>query len=139
MTNAVSRPTRPRPWSRPTSRGADLAFAIPVLLLGTGWLVLDCIYGAGLEVWAAQSDQRRIDAADLAHLGRLHVFLIAVLVMALLAGISRAWWTVTTQLLLALLAGGLLMSVPHPGATGHAGPTPPGHVRQDAPRGEGPV
>ncbi|MEV6995429.1 DUF6234 family protein [Streptomyces sp. NPDC093228] len=72
------------------------------------WLALDWIYGFGLEVWAAQGDQVRIDAAGLAHMDRVRILLIAVLVLAVLAGVLRARWTVVAHLLVALLAGGIL-------------------------------
>lgn len=106
MTDTLSAPERRRPWSHRTRLGVDLALAIPLFLLETAWLVLDWIYGFGLEVWAAQGDQARIDAASLAHIGRVQILLIAVLILAVLAGIFRARWTVTTHLLVALLAGG---------------------------------
>lgn len=86
----------------------DLALAIPLFLLETGWLVVDWIYGYGLSVWAAQGDQGEIDAAGLAHIGRVRVLLIAVLIMMVLAGVFRARWTVIAHLLVALLAGGML-------------------------------
>jgi hypothetical protein len=86
----------------------DLALAIPLLLLESAWLLLDWMYGYGLEVWAAQGDRARIDAAGLAHIERVRTMLIAVLVLAVLAGIFRARWTLIAHLLVALVAGGAL-------------------------------
>ncbi|MFD9480762.1 MULTISPECIES: DUF6234 family protein [Streptomyces] len=111
-----------RPWSRRTSLGADLAIGIPLLLLGVGWLALDYMFGHGLEVWAAQGDLDRIDAADLAHMARIQDYLVAVLVVAVLALVFRARWTVLTQLLAAALAGALLMFAQHSWDRSHPGP-----------------
>ncbi|MGW3459616.1 DUF6234 family protein [Streptomyces olivaceoviridis] len=108
MTDTSAVPERRRPWSQRTRPGVDLAFAIPLFLFETAWMVLDWIYGNGLQVWAAQGEQARIDAADLAHIGRLRVLLIAVLILAVLATIFRARWTVIAHLLVALLAAGSL-------------------------------
>ncbi|MFF4951314.1 DUF6234 family protein [Streptomyces chattanoogensis] len=129
MTNVPPKPKRWRPWSHPTHWGVDLAFAIPLFLLGAAWLVLDWMLGVGMEVWAAQGDQDRIDAANLAHIGRLQVVLIAALVVAALAGIFRARWTVIAHLLVALLAGGVLVLAQHEWDSRH---TPPGCIRYDA-------
>lgn len=122
-------PERRRPWSHRTRRGVDLALAIPLFLLETAWLVLDWMLGLGMEVWAAQGDQDRIDAADLAHTGRVWVLLVAVLVVAVVAAVFRARWVVGAHLLVALLAGGVLMAAQHERDT-HA-PTP-GCVRYSA-------
>ncbi|MEU2356167.1 DUF6234 family protein [Streptomyces misionensis] len=129
MTDTLPAPRRRRPWSRRTRPGADLALAISLFLLETGWLVLDWIYGYGLDVWAAQGDRADIDAAALAHMGRLRALLIAVLVLAVLAAVFRARWTVIAHLLVALLAGGSLMAAQHDWDRSH---TPPGCVRYSA-------
>ncbi|MGV9357381.1 DUF6234 family protein [Streptomyces misionensis] len=129
MTDTLPAPRRRRPWSRRTRPGADLALAIPLFLLETAWLVLDWIYGYGLDVWAAQGDRADIDAAALAHIGRLRVLLIAILVLAVLAAVFRARWTVVAHLLVALLAGGSLMAAQHEWDHDH---TPPGCVRYSA-------
>ncbi|MFQ6199411.1 DUF6234 family protein [Streptomyces sp. NPDC000405] len=129
MTNASSKPKRWRPWSHPVHWGVDLALAIPLFLLGAAWLVLDWVFGVGMEVWAAQGDQGRIDAAHLAHVGRVQVLAIAVLVVVVLAGVFRAPWTAVAHMLLALLAGGVLQSEQHLWDSNH---TPPGCIRYDA-------
>ncbi|GAA2730653.1 DUF6234 family protein [Streptomyces nogalater] len=118
---------RRRPWSHRTRLGVDLAFAIPLFLLEAGWLALDAVYGYGLDVWAAQGEQTHIDAAALAYMGRLRTLQITVLVLAVLAAVSRARWTVITHLLVALLAGGTLMAAQHDWDYRHA--SPPGCVR----------
>ncbi|MFD7785861.1 DUF6234 family protein [Streptomyces nojiriensis] len=126
-----------RPWSRRTSLGADLAIGLPLLLLGAGWLALDYMLGHGLEVWAAQGDQERIDAADLAHMARIQEYLVAVLVVAVLALVFRAPWTALTQLLAAALAGALLMLAQHywdrshPGLSGSASEGTAPHYREN--------
>ncbi|WP_030941053.1 DUF6234 family protein [Streptomyces sp. NRRL S-646] len=130
MTDTLIRPGRRRPWSRRTRLGVDLALAIPLFLLEAGWLVLDWIYGYGLEVWAAQGEQARIDAAALAHMERLRELLIAVLVLAVVAGVFRARWTVVAHLLVALLAGGALTAAQREWNHDHS--PPPGCVRYSA-------
>lgn len=113
MTDTVSAPARRRPWSDRTRLGVDLAFAVPMLLLGVGWLAFDWVFAFGLEVWAAQGDQGRIDAASLAHMERLRTLLIVLLVPTVLAAVFRARWTVIAHLLLAVLAGGALTAAQH--------------------------
>lgn len=89
--------------------------------------MLDWIFGYGLKVWAAQGAQARIDAAGLAHIGRVRMLLIAVLIVAVLAAVFRARWTVIAHLLVALLAGGLLTAVQH--EWDHSHTPPPGCIR----------
>ncbi|MGV9245306.1 DUF6234 family protein [Streptomyces sp. NPDC003710] len=130
MTNTLPTPKRWRPWSHRTRRGVDLALAIPLFFLETAWLVLDWMFGLGMEVWAAQGDHARIDAASLAHIGRVRVLLVAVLILAVLAGIFRARWTVIAHLMVALLAGGALLVARHEWDSSH---TPsPGCIRYSA-------
>ncbi|MGV9344094.1 DUF6234 family protein [Streptomyces spiralis] len=130
MTDTLSAPERRWPWSRRTPPGVDLALAIPLFLLETAWLVLDWTYGYGLEVWAAQGDRARIDAAGLAHIERLRTLLIAVLVPAALAGVFRARCTVIAHLLVALLAGGALAAAQQEWDHSHS--PAPGCVRYSA-------
>ncbi|WP_438296239.1 DUF6234 family protein [Streptomyces sp. HUAS TT7] len=130
MTNALSGSARWRPWSHRTHWGADLAVAIPLFLLEIAWLVLDWMFGLGMEIWAAQGKQDRIDAAGLAHIGRVQVALVAVLVVVVLAGIFRAYWTVLAHLLVALLAWQVLVASQQQVDHDHA--PAPGCVRYDA-------
>ncbi|MFJ8991180.1 DUF6234 family protein [Streptomyces sp. NPDC102279] len=123
MTDTLSAPDSRRPWSRRTRLGVDLAFAVPLFLSGIAWLAFDWIYAFGLEVWAAQGDEARIDAASLAHMERLRTLLIALLVPAVLAGIFRARWTVIAHLLIALLAGGALTAAQNEWDSDHDLPT----------------
>ncbi|MGW4161390.1 DUF6234 family protein [Streptomyces sp. NPDC004788] len=127
MADTFPAPERRRPWAHRTRPGVDLALAIPLFLLETAWLVLDWIYGYGLEVWAAQGERARIDAAGLAHIERLRMLLIAVLILAVLAAVFRARWTVTAHLVVALLAGGSLAAAQHEWDDSHR--PPPGCVR----------
>ncbi|MEW2050905.1 DUF6234 family protein [Streptomyces sp. NPDC005476] len=130
MTTPVPGPHHWRPWSHRTRRGVDLALAIPLFLLETAWLVLDWMFGLGLEVWAAQGDRARADAATLAHIDRVRVFLVAVLVLAVLAALFRARWTLIAHVLLALLAGQVLVFTQHEWDNDH---TPaPGCIRYSA-------
>ncbi|WP_316741830.1 DUF6234 family protein [Streptomyces sp. MK7] len=130
MTDTLSAPGRRWPWSRRTRLGLDLGLAIPLFLLETAWLVLDWIYGFGLEVWAAQGDRARIDAAGLAHIERVRTLLIVVLGLAALAGVFRARWTVIAHLLVALLAGGALTAAQQEWDHSHS--PSPGCVRYSA-------
>jgi hypothetical protein len=130
MTIPLPAPNRWRPWSHRTRRGVDLALAIPLFLLETAWLVLDWMFGLGLEVWAAQGDQARVDEATLAHIDRVWVLLVAVLILAVLAGLFRARWTVIAHLLVALLAGLVLMVTQHQWDSDHAPST--GCIRYSA-------
>lgn len=129
MTNDAPKAKRWRPWAQPVHWGVDLAMAIPFFLLETAWLVLDWMLGLGLEVWAAQGKRDRIDAAALAHIGRVQVLLIAAFVIGTLAGVFRARWTAIAHLLVALLAGGVLVVVQHQWDRSH---TPPGCIRYAA-------
>ncbi|MYS39931.1 hypothetical protein GTY23_01440 [Streptomyces sp. SID5998] len=108
MTHTLPAPKRRRPWSHRTRPAADLALAIPLFLLEIAWLAVDWIYGYGLDVWAAEGDRAEIDAAALAHTGRVRTLLVVVLVLAVLAAVSRARYTVIAHLLVALVAGGVL-------------------------------
>ncbi|GGS22040.1 hypothetical protein Snoj_23100 [Streptomyces nojiriensis] len=125
MTDSLTEP-RPRhgrrPWSRRTPLAADLAVGIPLLLLGAGWLALDFMLGHGMEVWAAQGDQDRIEAADLAYMARIQDFLVTVLVVAVIALVFRARWTAMSQLFAASLAGALLVIAQHNWDRDHPGP-----------------
>ncbi|MFE5864606.1 DUF6234 family protein [Streptomyces virginiae] len=105
--------TRAPGRSRRTPRAADLAIGIPQLSLGAGWLVWDAMFGHGLDIWAAQGDLGRIETANLAHMARIQTFLVVVLVVALLALVSRAPRTVLSQVLLAILVGVMLTAAQH--------------------------
>ncbi|MFD8738262.1 DUF6234 family protein [Streptomyces sp. NPDC059618] len=122
MTKTALAPKRRRPWSHRTPLRQDLAIAIPLFLTGTAWLVKDWILDFGLEVWAAQGNQADIDAAGLAFMGRLHVLLVTVLVLAVLAGLFRAPWTVTAHLMVAFLAAVVLGHVQQEWDHDHAPP-----------------
>ncbi|MEU8794351.1 DUF6234 family protein [Streptomyces sp. NPDC048643] len=119
MTTSLPVRNQWRPWSSRTRRGVDLAFALPLFVMGTAWLALDWMFGHGLEIWATQGDQVQADAATLAHIHRVWVLLVAVLVLAVLAGLFRAPWAVGASLLLALLAVQVLMVIQYQWDTGH--------------------
>ncbi|WP_037776359.1 DUF6234 family protein [Streptomyces seoulensis] len=129
MTESLPAPRRRFPWSHRTRLGVDLALAIPLFLLEIVWVVLDAVYGRGLEVWAAQGEQARIDAADLAFMDRLQVLQIVVVVLAVLAAVFRARWTAIAHLLVALLLGGALAGEHRDGEKSHSAP---GCVRYSA-------
>ncbi|MFF3660261.1 DUF6234 family protein [Streptomyces olivochromogenes] len=110
-TNPVPAPNRRRPWSHRTRRGADLALAIPLFLLETAWLVLDLMFDLGMEIWAAQGDKAQVNAATLAHINRLWLLLVAVLIVAVVAGLFRAPRTAIAHLLVDLLALGATVAL----------------------------
>ncbi|MFF4250860.1 DUF6234 family protein [Streptomyces sp. NPDC001663] len=114
MSHAPSAPASPRsrPWSSRTSRGSDIAAGIG-LFIGETVLFLWLAFGYGMEVWAAQGEQTRIDAAQRAELAMTQHFLLAVLALAGLALLSRARWTATLQLLAAAILAVLLADSQH--------------------------
>ncbi|WP_308296922.1 DUF6234 family protein [Streptomyces sp. ISL-44] len=83
---------------------------------------------AGLHVRARHGglgragDQDRIDAADLAYMARVQDYLVAMLVVAVLALVFRVRWTVLSQLLAATVAGALLMTAQHLWDRSHPSP-----------------
>ncbi|MFD9489325.1 DUF6234 family protein [Streptomyces sp. NPDC059991] len=120
MTNTLPAPQSRRPWAHRTPRGTDLAFAIPLFLLESAWLVLDWMLGYGMDVWAAQGDRSHISSAGLALIDRVQGLSVVTLVMAVLAGVFRARWTVVAHLLVAFLAVGVIGAVQHQENSGPA-------------------
>ncbi len=82
-------------------------------------------FGYGMEVWAAQGHAEQIEAARLAGLAWTQHFLIATLVLAGLALLSRAPWTVLSQLLAAGAVAALLTLAQHDYDRRHPAPLPP--------------
>ncbi|MFF4369228.1 DUF6234 family protein [Streptomyces sp. NPDC001594] len=126
MTHApfdTPRRRRRRPWSHRTSTGADVTVAVLLFLLEAAVFVL-VLFGHGMEAWAAQGDRERIEAAD--HAGRVWMaqFLVAMLVLAVLAMVSRARWTAASHLLAAAAAAALLVLAQHEYDRSHPRPAP---------------
>ncbi|WP_406510299.1 DUF6234 family protein [Streptomyces sp. NBC_00212] len=125
MTRVLSErsPRRQWPWSSRTSLGTDLAAAILLFVVeaatGAGRLFSD-----GMEVWAAQGDQARIDASALADIAWTEHFLIVIVVLSAVAALARAPWTVFLQLAAACIVAVLLVSSQHDYDRGHPGPAP---------------
>ncbi|MFH7595509.1 DUF6234 family protein [Streptomyces racemochromogenes] len=117
------RPRRHWPWSRRTSTGADVTVAVLLFLLEAVVLVLG-LFGHGMEGWAAQGDRERIEAAELAGRVWLSRCLVAVLVLAVVAMVSRARWTVVAHLLLAAGVAALLVLDQHDRDRSHPTPEP---------------
>ncbi|RKT03147.1 hypothetical protein BX286_1070 [Streptomyces sp. 3211.6] len=117
------RPRRHWPWSHRTSTGADVTVAVLLLLLEAAVFVL-VLFGHGMEGWAAQGDPERIEAADLAGRVWMSQFLVAMLVLAVLAMVSRARWTVASHLLAAAVAAALLVLAQHDHDRSHPRPAP---------------
>ncbi|MEV7611814.1 DUF6234 family protein [Streptomyces sp. NPDC089799] len=127
MTDASPAPLAPprppwRPWSRRKSTGADVAFGILLLLVEVAVAVLHG-FGTGMDIWAAQGQADRIEAAELAELGWLSYHLVVVLGLAGVAALFRARWSVVLQLLAALGVTALLVLAQHDWDRAH--PEPP--------------
>jgi hypothetical protein len=100
MTCALSEP-RPRrgwPWSSRTSLRADVSTGLSLLVVEIVVYVAGS-FGHGMEVWAAQADRARVDAAQLQSIAWTQYLLIGALVLAGLAAVGRAPWTMLLQLL----------------------------------------
>lgn len=78
----------------------------------------------GMDIWAAQGDSATIDALRLARLAWAEYFLIVVLVLAGLAALARAPWTVFLQLLVAATAFVFLVLSQHEEDKSHPEPAP---------------
>ncbi|MEW2131780.1 DUF6234 family protein [Streptomyces sp. NPDC005435] len=121
---SVSPPRRRRPWSRRTSTFADVSVAL--LLFAVEALVIwGAVLGYGMWAWAAQGMRSEIDAAALAEIGWLRGAAVVVTVCAVLALLSRAPWTVTSQVIVALVVGALLAQVQRDYDRSHPAPPPP--------------
>ncbi|MEV5374405.1 DUF6234 family protein [Streptomyces nondiastaticus] len=126
MTYALPEPPprrRWRPWSRRTPPGLDVGVGVLLFLVEAAvFVAID--FGYGMEVWAAQGAQERIEAARIAGLAWTQRFLIATLVFAGLALLSRAPWTVLSQLLAAGAVAVLLTLAQHDYDRRHPDPPP---------------
>ncbi|WP_019057725.1 DUF6234 family protein [Streptomyces prunicolor] len=111
------------PWSNRTPHAPDILAAI-VLLIGEAADFAWTTFGYGMESWAAQDDQDRIDAATLTNIAWMEHFLYVVLVLAGLAALSRAPWTAVSHLLTACLVFTLLTGAQHEWNRAHPAPAP---------------
>ncbi|WP_329263077.1 DUF6234 family protein [Streptomyces sp. NBC_01478] len=111
------------PWSRRTSRLSDITAAV-VLFLCEIPVIVWKVFGDGMAVWAAQGEQDRIDAANLASIAWNQQFLYVALALVGLAAVSRAPWTVVSQLLVAGLLGAMLANAQHVYDVEHPAPAP---------------
>ncbi|MEU6863485.1 DUF6234 family protein [Streptomyces sp. NPDC046876] len=128
MTHAAPAPPAPkrrrnRPWTHRTSTGADVTVAVLLFLVEVVVFLL-AAFGYGMEAWAAQGNQERIDAARLADIAWMSHFLLATLVLAGLAMLSRARWTAVSQFLAAAAAAALLVLAQHDYDRAHPTPAP---------------
>ncbi|MET8810581.1 DUF6234 family protein [Streptomyces sp. NPDC004549] len=119
----VSPSRRRRPWSRRTPAFADVSVAL--LLFAVEALVLwGAVLGYGLQSWGAQGERSEIDAAALAEIGWLRGAAVVVTGCAVLALLSRAPWTVASQVIVALAVGALLAQVQRDYDRSHPVPAP---------------
>ncbi|MEU8436144.1 DUF6234 family protein [Streptomyces sp. NPDC029216] len=125
MTRVPLGPPRRRhwPWSHRTPTGADVTVAVLLFLLEAVVFVLG-VFGHGMEAWAAQGDRERIEAAELASLAWQSHFLLVPVGVAVIAMVSRARWTVVSQLLAAALVAALLVLARHDYERSHPVPAP---------------
>ncbi|RSS48964.1 hypothetical protein EF918_36280 [Streptomyces sp. WAC06614] len=77
-----------------------------------------------MEVWAAQGQVERIEAAELAELAWLSSYLVVVLGLAGAAALFRARWSVVLQLLAALAVAAVLALAQHDWDRAHPEPPP---------------
>ncbi|MFD9353463.1 DUF6234 family protein [Streptomyces sp. NPDC060031] len=125
MTHVLPEPSPRRrwPWSSKTTRAKDVAIGI-VLFLTEVAVYVGKSFGDGMEVWAAQGDEARIEAARLASLAWTEHCLVVILVLAGLAALARAPWTVLLQLLAAGAVAALLVLAQHDYDRTHPRPAP---------------
>ncbi|MEW1634039.1 DUF6234 family protein [Streptomyces sp. NPDC093801] len=116
-------PRRRRPWSNRTPTGADVTIAVLLFLLEAVVVVLG-LFGHGMEEWAAQGDRERIEAAELAGRVWLSRCLVAAMLLAVVAMVSRARWTVVSHLLVAAGIAALLVLDQHDRDRSHPTPEP---------------
>ncbi|RPK29094.1 hypothetical protein EES37_35335 [Streptomyces sp. ADI91-18] len=122
-TEPAPRPRRGRPWSRRTPLGRDIALGI-VLFVVEAAVHFSVRFGHGMEMWAAQGDETRIEAARLADLAWMQHFLVAMIVFVVIALLFRAPWTALSQLLAAAAAAALLVLAQHDYDLSHPRPAP---------------
>ncbi|MFI8875432.1 DUF6234 family protein [Streptomyces sp. NPDC055243] len=125
MTCALTEPRRRRrwPWSSRTSLRADVSMGLLLLVVEVVVHVAGS-FGHGMEVWAAQDDQARIDAAQRAGIAWTQYLLIGALVLAVLAALARAPWTMMLQLLAVAALTVLFVFSQHEYERTHPGPAP---------------
>jgi len=126
MTRAVpEHPSRYRrwPWSSRTSARSDIAVSV-LLFLGELATLTWATFSHGMTVWAAQGDQREIDAETLANIAWMQHFFYVVLALAVLSALSRAPWSLVANLLIALLVAALFTGAQHDYDEAHPDPTP---------------
>ncbi|MFD9339689.1 DUF6234 family protein [Streptomyces sp. NPDC060028] len=125
MTQVLPEPSPRRrwPWSSKTTRAKDVSIGI-VLFLTEAVVYVGKGFGDGLEVWAAQGDEARIEASRIASLAWTEHFLVVVLVFAGLAALTRAPWTVVLQLVAAGAVAALLALAQHDYDRTHPRPAP---------------
>ncbi|MFI6765464.1 DUF6234 family protein [Streptomyces sp. NPDC050355] len=125
MTYALPEPSPRRrwPWSRRTPRARDVVIGIALFVVEVAVFLL-AGFGYGMEVWAAQGEQSRIDTAHLAQLAWTQHFFVAVIVCAGLAALFRAPWTVLSQLLAAGAVAVLFVLAQHDYDRSHPDPAP---------------
>ncbi|HET6857740.1 MAG TPA: DUF6234 family protein [Streptomyces sp.] len=125
MTHVLPEPSPRRrwPWPSKPSRAKDVSVGI-VLFLIEAVVYVGKSFGDGMEVWAAQGEEARIDASRFASLAWAEHFLVVILVLAGLAALARAPWTVLLQLLAAGAVAALLGVAQHDYDRTHPGPAP---------------
>ncbi|MFC8128227.1 DUF6234 family protein [Streptomyces sp. NPDC057302] len=117
------RPRRSWPWSNRTPLRTDVGTGLLLLVVEVVVYVAGS-FGHGMEVWVAQTDQARIDAAQRAGIAWTQYLLIGALVLAGLALLVRAPWTMMLQLLAVGTLTVLFVFSQHEYDRTHPGPAP---------------
>ncbi|WP_328896887.1 DUF6234 family protein [Streptomyces sp. NBC_00236] len=111
------------PWSNTTSRSSDIPAALMLLIVET-LVFIWAMFGYGMDGWAAQGRREEIDEATLASIAFMQHFLIAVVVLFVLAALARAPWTAVLQLLAAGAVAMMLVLSQHEYEQSHPRPAP---------------
>jgi hypothetical protein len=125
MTCALSEP-RPRrrwPWSSRTSLRTDVSTGLLLLVVEVVLFVAGS-FGYGMETWAGESDRARVDTARLAGIAWTEYLLVGALVLAGLAMLVRAPWTMLLQLLAVGTLAVLVVFAQHEYDRTHPRPAP---------------
>ncbi|MFF2130721.1 DUF6234 family protein [Streptomyces olivochromogenes] len=125
MTDALPEPPPRRrwPWSGRSSLASDVAAGL-VLFIVEAVVFGGTSFGYGMQIWAAQGAQAEIDASRLASIAWTERVLFATLLLAGLATLTRAPWTVLSQLLAAGTLAVLLVLSQHDYDRTHPRPAP---------------
>jgi hypothetical protein len=102
----------------------DVAFGLALFFFVDVAAFLGGTFGYRTEVWAAQGEKADVSSAQLVSIDWTEYLLLTTLVLAGLAALARAPWTVVSQLLVAGTLAVLLVFWQHDYTRTHPGPAP---------------